>query len=847
MANHSIGRYLVIAAWGATSAHAQHRAPATVPPAREDPDAVSEIVVRGDRRSAVTDLAPLATLGVDAVAATGATNMGELLRAIRAVIDSGDGSPPIFLINGQRVSGYEEISTLPPEAIEKVEVLPEQAALKFGYPPTRRVVNFIMKRQFRQFELKALAGTSTDGGAAMRTANASMTRLRDQTRLTMALEYSHTDALPQSRRDIVADPDVLFDGLGNVTGLDGAAIDPALNAAAGGVVTVAAVPASAADRSTLPAYVAGANRARSFDLSRYRDLAPGNDALKGNLVFAGPIGGTLSGSMSLSAETKRDSARQGPSSAILFVPAGNPFSPFARDVLLYRALIEADALRQHSVTTTLHGGGTVRGAVKGWQWDLTANVDQQSGNGRNRRAIDTTRANAAIAGGADPFVPLRPDLLTDLLVDHARARERTAGAKTVVTGSPLRLPAGKVTLTATAEAERATASGSTRGPSPYDIRIARTRTEGGLAIDLPITSRRDDVLPFAGDLSLNASGNARAVSGYGTLYDTTYGVNWTPLERVQFTVTQKDSAAAPALGQLSQPEATAPTVYFFDFATGRNVLTAAVSGGNPDLLPEHRHVLTLAINVKPFAKNNLRLSANLDTSDIRNQSGNVYALTAYTRAYLPEVFVSDAAGRLTTVNLRPFNFYRERKRTLNLVANYNGPLGKPPLPPKAGDTNSKPITRPSLYTGIGAYIILRDLFELKRGLPELNVLQGDTIYGGGKPQTVIYTYGGITYLGMGGTFEAQWVEGSHLHSDNPAGDLRFGAVPKLKFSAYATLHDFMPKAGWTKQLRVTLDVENAFNRREHVRARDGTVPNRFQGDYLDPVGRTVKLSLRKLF
>jgi hypothetical protein len=32
---------------------------------------------------------------------------------------------------------------------------------------------------------------------------------------------------------------------------------------------------------------------------------------------------------------------------------------------------------------------------------------------------------------------------------------------------------------------------------------------------------------------------------------------------------------------------------------------------------------------------------------------------------------------------------------------------------------------------------------------------------------------------------------------------------------------------------------------QHVRDRNGRVPNRFQQDYLDPIGRTVKLTLRK--
>ena len=68
----------------------------------------------------------MATLDQNAIAATGATTMGELLQRIKPLTQSADGSDPIFLLNGQRTSGYEEIGSLPPEALDKVEVLPKR-------------------------------------------------------------------------------------------------------------------------------------------------------------------------------------------------------------------------------------------------------------------------------------------------------------------------------------------------------------------------------------------------------------------------------------------------------------------------------------------------------------------------------------------------------------------------------------------------------------------------------------------------------------------------------------------------------------------------------------------------
>ena len=42
-------------------------------------------------------------------------------------------------------------------------------------------------------------------------------------------------------------------------------------------------------------------------------------------------------------------------------------------------------------------------------------------------------------------------------------------------------------------------------------------------------------------------------------------------------------------------------------------------------------------------------------------------------------------------------------------------------------------------------------------------------------------------------------------------------------------------------------IENLLNDRIDVRDRLGRVPNRFQAAYLDPLGRSVRLGLRKLF
>jgi hypothetical protein len=66
-------------------------------------------------------------------------------------------------------------------------------------------------------------------------------------------------------------------------------------------------------------------------------------------------------------------------------------------------------------------------------------------------------------------------------------------------------------------------------------------------------------------------------------------------------------------------------------------------------------------------------------------------------------------------------------------------------------------------------------------------------------------------------------------------------------SAFVSVHHFLKQQGWTKKMQLKLEVSNLTDDHQQVRDRNGNIPNRFQPDSLEPIGRTVQLSLRKLF
>jgi hypothetical protein len=273
-------------------------------------------------------------------------------------------------------------------------------------------------------------------------------------------------------------------------------------------------------------------------------------------------------------------------------------------------------------------------------------------------------------------------------------------------------------------------------------------------------------------------------------------------------------------------------------------------GGNPGLAATRRLSRSLTVNLKPFAKTELRLSATYELTTIRDQTGNVYANTPQTEAILPQLFTRDAAGRLIAVEFRPLNFALERQRTLNLTLNANGQIGKKPPPPAPPAPGKPPAAqRPVLgyYGGAGPTIRFSDRLQLRPGTPEFDLLAGDTVNGGGTPRVQGYFYGGLYYQGNGLNFDGWYGGGSRVRNADPAASLRFSPIFKLNLGGYLSVHHFFSHQQWTRKMQLRLDINNVTDARPRVRDGNGNVPNRFQPDLLDPVGRTVTLSLRKLF
>src|SRR6478752_8866241 len=198
----------------AVAQQAQSAAPAPQPGAGTAAEPVDdtadeeEIVVTGQRArgSVVGDIPPENTLDARDVRATGATSISELLDALAPQIGSAQGrggEQPVLLLNGQRISGFRELRDIPTEAIQRVDILPEEVALKYGYRADQKVVNIVLRPRFRSTAVRAGATGATEGGYGA--ANGDVTRLMLGTngRTTFNLHAEGNNMLTEDERDIL--------------------------------------------------------------------------------------------------------------------------------------------------------------------------------------------------------------------------------------------------------------------------------------------------------------------------------------------------------------------------------------------------------------------------------------------------------------------------------------------------------------------------------------------------------------------------------------------------------------------------------------------------------------------
>ncbi len=660
----------------------------------DDATAVSEIVVSGAKPTYATlpgavvgDITPELMLSPADIQSYGVSTLTELLDELAPETASGrgrGGEAPVVLLNGRRISGFNEIRDIPTEAILRVDILPEEVALKYGFTADQRVVNIVLRPRFRSVTADLRGGGPTDGGQVNGQAEGDQFRVRGDNRINLDLKYNGSSDLTEAARGLASQTSSQPYAVGGnvVAATGGGQIDPALSALAGRPVTVAGVPAAAGTRPlTLGDFTGAAN---STDIGTVRDLSAATQSLSANAVVAKALGNGFRSTLNATLGATSSESLRGLPSLGLVVPTGNPFSPFASPVKVDRYLNGFGPLRQDANGWTAHLGGTLNRDVDKWRFNLTGNYDHGDSTTVSDVGVNPAPLQALLTSGSttfNPFTAPPASLIALLPRNTARSVSDSGNVQALAAGPLLQAWAGPLFASFKAgDTQSGFATSSTRLGVTQAIRLSRNDLNGQMNLDLPLTSTRNKVLPWMGDLSVNANVAVDRLSGFGALTTLGYGMNWKPVTGVTVIVSHTRDEQAPSIQQLGNPLILTAGARIFDFATGQTVDVTQISGGTRSLIADHRDVFKAGLTWKPVAAWDLTLTANYTASRIDNPIQTFPVDTAQIEAAFPDRFLRDSSGALVEVDNRPVNFAWSERKQLRWGFNYSRPVGKPPPP-----------------------------------------------------------------------------------------------------------------------------------------------------------------------
>ncbi len=823
-------------------------------------DVQREIVVTATRLrgSVVTDVPPIAQIDAKDIASFGASSITDLVAAIAPQTGSGrgrGGGSPVILLNGQRISGFRELRDLPPEAIQQVQVFPEEVALQYGYRPDQRVINFILKDNFASVSAEIEGGLPQDGGYAKQQFETNLTNIGKSTRFNLNAEYQHSSRLTEDERGIIP--------------IGGAILD------------------------------AGGNNIRNF-----RSLLPRRDVFEVNGNWSKMLAPQTNLSLNANYSLNASESLLGLPSANLLLPGSSPFSKSGSDAIISRSFKNPGPLTRDAEINSAKFGFSFNTKLAEFRWSATGNYEHIKSQTSTVRNADFASLRAGlIAGTANPFDQAFGNDLTFSPADTSRSTSQFLDLANILTGEVIRLPQGSVRVTVRTGFGRETLnSAALRSGITNSAHLQRDNLNSSLNIEIPLVERGVGALGFLGEIGINGNYGVSKLSDFGRLTEYTAGIRWAPIKELSFQATLIGDENAPGIGQLGNPVITTPNVSYFDFGRSETALIDVVSGGNPALVAEQRRDLKLSVNWTPAKINDL----NFQIEYFRNRSSNTTAgfpiLTPEVEAAFPSRVTRDAAGRLLRVDQRSVNFDEERSQKIRAGFNFSGGIGPQQRGggfgggpgrepggreagrggpgaggPGTGGPNSGGQGRGGSGAGgfgrggfggfggpgggqAGRWQLslyhsyqIQDEVLIRSGVPRLDLLNGSAISNlGGTPRHRTELSGGIFYKGLGMRANGDYRSSTRADGNDLPGssDLRFSDLATLNLRFFLNFDDrgnLTKKIPFLKGSRIAFSIDNVLNDIIAVRDQNGIIPLSYQPAYLDPQGRYFELSFRKRF
>jgi iron complex outermembrane recepter protein len=811
--------FLLTAAFPAMASAQQAAPPPTPEPVEQAESDLSdepeEIVVTGSRTlpgSVVGDIPPEEQLGPSDIRSYGVNSVAELLSELSPQTRSGrgPGGAPVVLLNGRRISGFSEIRDLPTEAIARVDILPEEVALKYGFRADQRVVNFVLRQRFRALTAELADRITTRGDRNQVQAELDLLTIRRDRRVNLHSSYQESAALLEAQRTILS------------------------------------------------------NTVGGVDQSPFRTLLGFNRQLSVNGSYARTIFGNVGATVNARAEATQGRGLQGlPIVGGVAIDALGPLRQSTSGTNGHLgATFNGDVGRwRWNVTASYDDIVSVTRNQTGLDANLTRLPDN-FGRSRSTAAGLDAQANGTLfrlpAGDAAASLAVGLDT-TDFASRSVRAGVAQRGQVSRDTASGrinLDLPltsrsrnVGAALGTLSVNVNAAVNELSDFGTLTTLGYGANWAPRDGVRLILSVTDQEN--APTAQQL-----GNPVIVTPNIRLFDFVTGT--TPLLTVVTggnPALRASSAHTAKLGLTLKPWSSRDLTFIANYVrasvdnpvNGFPAATAQIAAAFPDRFVRDPAGQLLQVDTRPvnFARSErseLRYGFNLSVplkSEIQKR------VEAFRNGTGPNPFEG----------LRPPGSRRAER------PDGAGPPGGAAqggfrgggFGGRGGGFGGRGGGGGRLQFALYHTWRLTERVLVAQGGPRLDLLNGDAIgTGGGQPRHELEGQAGYSNNGLGARLSVNFVSGTQVIGGTPAAPQRldFGSLTTANLRLFADPSgnlDLLRRNPWLRGARVTLSIDNIFDVRQRVTDQTGAVPVNFQPDLINPLGRTVRLAFRKPF
>ena len=546
----------------------------------------------------------------------------------------------LVLLNGRRVgasgpqvsSNIFDLSNVPLEAVERIEVLTDSASAIYGADAIGGAVNIILRQEYEGVGAGLRYGTSSESDSDERQASFTIGGSGDQLSGLLVLDYYERDLLHASQRELTHTQDFTrfggddlrstFSYPANVYSLDGGPL-PGLTS------TFAGVPSGTDGIGLTPAdFHATDGVLNLFDGASYQTLLAGAD--RKSAFASGRY--RISPAFNLFAEglfTHRNQLVEFPPEPLPFgqfgfftVPADNPFNPFGVTVGVDYRFTELGARTNDSTTDFYRFVVGASGKLGRFDWEAYWLGDRDNTdivNGATLVSVLNVGAIQPFLDSTDPNVALNvfsttgnnnPQTLAAIVNATATTDQLSSSAsmgEVVVRGPLWSLPAGPLNAVLGVNVRREKVD--FLSPLAGNLRDQRESKSVFAELALPLV-RPEQAIAAVSSLEVTAAVRHDDYDDFDSSTEPQFGLTWRPWQNLLLRASYGESYKAPTPFQLFFPQITVPGTAFDPARGGEPSEFVQTFGGNPGLDPEQGTSTSVGFIWKPLFVSGLSLSLN---------------------------------------------------------------------------------------------------------------------------------------------------------------------------------------------------------------------------------------------